>query len=342
MIDSSFNVLNENDDWMPYQHHFSNLDVYYSKEYVSLFAQKENGVPEAIYYEQAGHRLFYPYIKREITDGLYDIVTPYGYGGPIWSTDVHHEVVSHFEKSFSHYCQLNNIITETIRFHPLLQNERKLHHHMKVEYIRKTTAVDLTQSLDHIRSQYSSTNKRNIKKASRSDLEIAHLKSESDMDTFISLYEETMNRNSALNYYYFDGNHFNQLMKPTKWCTPYLLGAKHKGEVIAAVILLIGPQNAHYHLGASRTDFLSLRPNNLLFDCMIQFAKENGAKNLHLGGGYQENDGLFAFKSAFTGNNHFSYYIGKKIHNEVVYQMLTEKKGNAASQRPHFFPAYRA
>ena len=155
---------------------------------MSLLALKENGVPEAIYYEQDGQRLFYPYIKREIIDGLYDIVTPYGYGGPIWNTDVHDEIVSHFEKSFSHYCQLNNIITETIRFHPLLQNERKLHHHMKVEYIRKTTAVDLTQSLDYIRSQYSSTNKRNIKKAIKAGVEIVPLNSDRDLPTFMSLY----------------------------------------------------------------------------------------------------------------------------------------------------------
>ena len=151
-----------------------------------------------------------------------------------------------------------------------------------------------------------------------------------------------MNRNSALNYYYFDRNHFHQLMEPTKWCTPYLLGAKHKGEVIGAVILLVGPQNAHYHLGASRTDFLSLRPNNLLFDYMVQFAKEKGAKTLHLGGGYQENDGLFAFKSAFSGNNYFSYYIGKKIYNETIYQMLTESHQAKKELQKNYFPAYRA
>jgi hypothetical protein len=43
--------LSVHENWNTYIVKFPNLDVYYSKEYVQLFADVEDGVPEAVYYE---------------------------------------------------------------------------------------------------------------------------------------------------------------------------------------------------------------------------------------------------------------------------------------------------
>ena len=49
---------------------------------------------------------------------------------------------------------------------------------------------------------------------------------------------------------------------------------------------------------------------------MIGYSKLKNSKIIHLGGGYSENDGLFSFKSSFSNNNHFEYFLGKKILND--------------------------
>ncbi|ANU17818.1 hypothetical protein BBI11_12600 [Planococcus maritimus] len=83
-----------------------------------------------------------------------------------------------------------------------------------------------------------------------------------------------------------------------------------------------------------------MRPNNLLFDFMVAFAKGKGCKTLHLGGGYQEGDSLFKYKSSFTNQNHYDYYLGTNIYQPDVYEKLAQLKGKA-NEGEGFFPIYR-
>jgi Acetyltransferase (GNAT) domain len=335
--------LSVHDNWNTYIEKFPKLDVYYSKEYVHLFADVEEGVPEAVYYENKDGKVFYPFIKRKIPlkEGYYDIVTPYGYGGPILEGD--RSVITPFYSQFKKDCVDHNIITETVRFHPLLKNHEYMKDVMTVDYIRKTTAVNLTLSLEEIRKNYASNNKRNIKKANKEGVQALVSKNKDDIEVFTDLYYETMDRNNASSYYYFDKSYFYRQMDETMLSKTYLLIAKYKEQIIAGIILLIGKEYAHYHLGASKTEYLPLRPNNLLFDAMVELSKSLGLKALHLGGGYQENDSLFKFKSLFTNNNHFNYYIGKNILNGKIYHELSQSVMNHISfnSSSDFFPLYR-
>lgn len=335
--------LGVTDDWTRFIKKFPHLDVYYSKEYVQLFADVEEGLPEAVYYEQTNGKIFYPYIKRKIPlkDGYFDIVTPYGYGGPVIDGDP--SLIKQFYRHFKKDCLNNKIITETVRLHPLLKNAEYMKDVMPVDYIRKTTAVDLMLPLEEIKRNYSSSNKRNIKKATKKGIKIVVSNNRNDIDIFRDLYYETMDRNSASSYYYFDQSFFNRQMEDTTLCSSYLLLAKYHDEMIGGIILLIGKEYAHYHLGASKTEYLSLRPNNLLFDAMIEFSHSFGRKALHLGGGYKEHDGLFKFKTSFTSNHNFDYYLGKNILNEKVYYELSQMVMNHSSFSGHsnYFPLYR-
>jgi hypothetical protein len=335
--------LGPNDDWSKFIENFPSLDIYYSQQYVNLLADVEEGIPEAVYFEDENGKVFYPFIKREIDlkKGYFDIVTPYGYGGPVIEGEK--SVIKQFYTKFTVYCNDNNIITETVRLHPLLKNDEYLKDVMNVDYIRKTTAIDLTLPLEEIRNNYTTNNKRSIRKAKIEGVEIFVSNNKDDLDIFMNIYYETMNRNSASSYYYFSLAYFYRLMEQTTLSRPFLLFARHNDQIIGGVLLIIGKEFAHYHLGASKTEFLSLRPNNLLFDTMMEFSKSLGLKMLHLGGGYEENDSLFKFKSAFTNNNHYKYYIGKNIFNEEVYHELsgTVKKNLLISSASNYFPAYR-
>jgi hypothetical protein len=335
--------LTDADDWAPHYAKFEHLDVYYAKQYAELFARAEGGVAGAVYWENGSTRIFYPYIRRPVTltdDGYHDLVTPYGYGGPHLEGDAA-EIVP-FYAAFGAWCREQRIITETVRLHPLNQNAGLLRPVMDVGCIRRTTAVDLTQSIEEIQRGYAASNLRNIKKAEKSGLHVIEGHAEEHLGHFVDLYYETMDRNRADDLYYFDRAYFEGQMQDTPLSRSRLLFVRHEGELIAGVLLLVGHRYAHYHLGASRSAALDLRPNNLLFHHMIRHARAAGAQWLHLGGGYQEDDGLMRFKSSFTNRNDFEYHIGKKIHDPVAYDRLTELALGSGAARPNYFPAYRA
>ncbi|MGG2092735.1 peptidoglycan bridge formation glycyltransferase FemA/FemB family protein [Bacillus sp. S13(2024)] len=339
-------VVSTKSEWDEVISCFDNLDIYYSKEYIDLFAVQENGRVEALFYQDDECKIFYPYIVRKIPFENYnyqDIVTAYGYGGPHLIGN--QEKIKKFYELFEEYCRERNIVTETIRCHPLLCNHQYLEEVMDTNYIRKTTAVNLENSYEDIFNHYTSSNKRNIKKALKNGIVVEKVDiSKENIDIFVNLYKETMDRNYAKEMYYFDADYFYNQANETSLYECYLLFAKYENQIIAGVMVLLGKKSqfSHYHLGASKTDFLHVRPNNILFDYMIKFCLKKGAKFLHLGGGYSEDDGLFKFKSSFTANNHYGYYIGSKIYDEAVYDNLCEVAAKKSSLREGYFPLYRS
>ena len=223
-----------------------------------------------------------------------------------------------------------------------MKNHLPMHKYVDVKYIRKTTAVNLNFDIEVIRSNYSSMTQRNINKAEKNCVSCIEVeKIESNINIFIDLYTETMDRNNASNFYYFDLELISAMLKESRFVSSHLLFAHFEGRVVSAVILYLCGEMAHYHLGASKNEFLYLKPNNKLFDYMIHYSKENGAKILHLGGGYDENDGLFAFKSSFTNNNHFEYFLGKKVFNYGKYNELINYYSKKNILSNSYFPIYR-
>ncbi|GIN97383.1 N-acetyltransferase [Siminovitchia terrae] len=322
---------------------FKDVDIYYTFEYGRLFAAKENGKLFAMYFEDKGTKIIYPFIRRKFEwnkEVVYDIVTPYGYGGPL--LEGNKESMGQFYRHFEDYCKENNIITETIRFHPINKNYFICKKVMDIEYIRQTTAVDLTLPMEEIRKTYTSMNKRNIIKAKREGV-FCYLAENTpeNIRIFIELYKETMDRNQADSYYYFDDNYFFEQMKNTSISKTYLIFAQYNGEIVAAVMVIIGTKYSHYHLGASKTKYFFVKPNNALFDYMIEFCKSKGSELLHLGGGYTDDDGLFKFKTSFTNNKNFDYYIGKKVYNPKKYNKILDDITGRFKVKKNYFPAYR-
>ena len=77
----------------------------------------------------------------------------------------------------------------------------------------------------------------------------------------------------------------------------FLLLAYKQEEIIAALVLLGWNHTLTYKYGASSTDSLRFRPNDLLFRTAIQWGCENGYKSLDFGRTDLANEGLRTFKS---------------------------------------------
>ncbi|SFQ35978.1 lipid II:glycine glycyltransferase FemX [Salibacterium halotolerans] len=338
-------IIKSSEEWKEILTNFHHIDVYYTFEYGALFAEVEQGELQGAFFEYKDCRLFYSYIIREIPDTdskFYDIVTPYGYGGPYVEGNSKEECVEQFYEHFSEYCRENNIVSEIIRFHPLLNNVQYCAASVNTRYIRKTTGLDLSNSYEVIKTNYSSMSRRNVRKAERQGLYCRVVeKTPENIHTFMQMYHETMDRNHASSYYYFDYDFFKKQLKDSVFHSNELIFAFSEETVIGAVILMMGRDYSHYHLGCSSTSYLKLRPNNILFDYMISRSKDKNLTYLHLGGGYSEDDGLFRFKTSFTNNEVFDYYLGTNVFNEEKYNDLVHYMKSQYTLDENFFPQYR-
>lgn len=153
--------------------------VYFTLEYCKAVEKIEKGKALLAIFENELGKIVYPFILRKIacqlndTD-IFDIVTPYGYGGPYIEGD--RDNIKNFRKMFEIYCQEQNIVTEDIRFHPFLENHLPMEDYINLQYILKTTAVNLEGDLEYIRLKYKKMNKRNIKQAKKMAYFVLRLK----------------------------------------------------------------------------------------------------------------------------------------------------------------------
>lgn len=319
--------------------------MYFTYEYCKAVESVENGLAKLAIFENNYCKIVYPFILRNIKCGdivsnYFDIVTPYGYGGPCIIGDKNN--IKIFRQMFEVYCKKKNIVSEVIRFHPILKNHLLMDECVELKYIRKTVVVDLLNNINVIRSKYSSMNKRNLKKAIKNGVFCVSVeKTSENVNSFIQLYNETMKRNNALDFYYFDKNIITNMLSDNNNTTSHLLFAYFEGKVVSAIIVYICGDIAHYHLGASKTEYLHLKSNNLLFDYMMIFSKTNLAKIIHLGGGYCENDGLFSFKSSFSNNEYLKYFIGTRVFDYEIYSNLVRDISENHILSNSYFPMYR-
>ena len=309
-------------------------DIYYTESYVKLYEDKESKAV-TIVVEDGSNILLMPILSRKIkgfeavSDDLYDFESPYGYSGPIANTnDVEwiHRALQEMEKCLreKHY------ICGFVRFHPLLNNQKYCKDVMQVLYDRQTIAIDTSQTEDEIwKTQIISKNRNMIRQAEKNGLVYKAEYDFSSIGFFIELYNKTMERLSADEFYFFDDIYYKKFVSGLN--RQAFLGTVRKDEeLICGALFMYSNDYGHYHLEGSNHQYSSLAANNfLLWNTACEMHKM-GIKEFHLGGGYDSNpeNSLFKFKRAFS-NNIKEFYIGKWIFNKEVYEVIrNEWKAN--------------
>lgn len=332
---------------------FSKKDVYYYHGYCYSYLNIEGGEPFLFYYEdEQGGKIGYTFIKRKIElpfwkeQDLYDIITPYGYGGPLIET-IHDHSIKAFREEFHQYCQDESIVSEFIRFHPLLNNHHHLNKFIDLVNGRETIYIDLTISEDELVNGYHKNHKRNLNKAIKNKLQFKMFNKEmalQHVDDFYELYKETMDKLNASSYYYFSIDYLKVLLTELDQ-NAMIAGVFYEDKMISAALCICEEGSfMHYHLGCSRKEYLNLGSNIFLFHHIACWGKENGFHTFHLGGGLKDGDSLFQFKHRFNQKGRLHFHQGRMIHNDGVYQMLVEewKKYYLQTPSPDFFPVYRS
>lgn len=325
------------------------MDVFFLPEYGKLYEIIENGTCEVYNFKCVNGKIMYMFIKRKIPvqiDGIqyYDITTPYGYGGPvIIESDDQEKLINQFNTDFYDYCLRNNIVSEFIRFHLFDNNEVRSNYNGDINMISHNVIRELHLSLDAMWMEFEHKVRKNVKRAVLNNLQIEIDKTGVRLPDFLSIYYETMKRNQAKEFYYFQPGFFKTLTS-TLYGHYTFFHVLLENKIISTELILHSDKYAYSFLGGTLQEYFSYRPNDYLKVEIIKWCKDNQKALFVLGGGYHVNDGIYRYKKAFAPNMEVPFYIGKKIINREIYERLVvERKQNKYYEDSStFFPAYRA
>ncbi len=346
--------LGEEEQWLSTVKEFENHDVYYLPQYTKAFRLHGDGEPLLFFYESPDTRAVNVVMKRDIAAALpfsgvlsdktyFDLSTPYGYGGFLIEGDRSEAAVKKLDEAYCEYCRQNGIVSEFVRFHPLLKNYGCLTPMYEIVEMGKTIFLDLSSPgvIDgNIRPQ---THNR-IRKAQRDCVGVSSGNSPEIFTLFSEMYNETMSRNQAKPYYFFSHEFFDSIRRdmPDNAVIFYALCC---GHVAAMELVIYGNHKMHSHLQASKKDYQHLSPVPLLLYTEALWGCENGIREFHLGGGLgSADDNIYQFKSNFNRNADTRFHAGRKIFDRDKYDRLLQLRNQtlAAAERPGFFPEYRA
>jgi len=287
--------------------------------------------------------------QNSINKDLFDVSSPYGYSGPMFNPNIDNQDLRKFWLELDSWYSDNNVVTEFIRFN------------LNYNYRCYTGLLDPTlinvvgnlKPIEDIWHNFKRKVRNNVRRAEKSELrfEIHYGNLNKEMlKKFYDIYIPTMERNKADDKYFFSISYFEQfellVSNNPKECA---IAFVYKDDLpISSELLLISDEAIYSYLGGTNATYFSMRPNDYLKYNVMKWGYELGKKYYILGGGRENNDGLFNYKKAFFPiDQNVIYYTGRKIVNKELYKLLIEEKieMEIGDYEKHslnnFFPYYR-
>ena len=338
-------TLEQAEQWDVVVRSFHDYDTYWLSGYVKAFRIHGDGEPILFHYEDGSTRgisvvmkrdvAYDPHFKGKIEAGKYfDFATPYGYGGWIIEGENTGALFSTYER----WIERNGVISEFVRFHPIVKNHVKCTDFYEVIQLGEVVHMDL-DSPETIWNNIFSKGRNTIRRAIKNDVKIYNGRFPEIYEKFRVIYNGTMDRDDAEEYYYFKEPFYDSVLNDLPQ-NAQVFWAEKDHQVIAASIMLAANGRMNYHLSGSLREFSSLAPGNLILYKAALWGCANRYKTLYLGGGVGSGeDSLFKFKRAFYKGDLNHFYIGKKIYDQEKYGTLVAMRKDILN--PSFFPQYR-
>jgi hypothetical protein len=348
-------TLNEWSEWQEVVKSFGETDVYFLPDYCRAFKENGDGEPMVFCWEDGNGRVANVFLKRDLHEderfsGLvppgkyFDITSVYGYGGPLYEAEDVQKLQKDFCREFEAFCRDNSIVSDFVRFHCVLGNHRLLEGIYDIEDVRTTVYMDLSKGEQYIWDDFDCKCRNNIRKAQKSGVTVGYGRDRKFLEKFKELYNQTMARDNASGYYYFNGKFFETTLEDLKE-NSLIFAASSGDSVIAAALVIFSDDLAHIHFAASDSQFSFMRPNNLLFYEIALWASRQGKKILHIGGGASgDEDDLLRFKKTFSKGNRLSFCVGRRVYDKEAYDELVRlRQENDKSFDPgtKYYPKYR-
>lgn len=338
---SSFRVVTLSDKaWNDFIGKSNNKDFHQWAFYHSIDNDYES---KLFLFEQEDNFIAIPLVLRPIENTCYyDFTSVYGYAGPLTNlSELNEKILEEFKLAFEDYCYKDNIVCGFTRLNPLISLQRTIMSVIgTVVELNKTVYINLSLSIEEQRRGFRKSLKSELNQLRRKGYTVFEAKNTEDIDNFISIYYETMDRVEATKYYYFSKDYFYEFLNNNDFESRLLL-AKKDGVITAGAIFTYTGEIVQYHLAGTKDEFIKDTPMKLILDEARILSTSLGYKYLHLGGGVggHDDDSLFRFKSGFS-KDYAQFSIWKSIFNESVYNELVKEKGLKEIDSS-FFPLYR-
>lgn len=319
-----------------------NYDCYHTYDYHQL-SKVPTDVAVLLKYEKDGVVIGLPFLIREINGSeFFDIISVYGYSGPVSKGITANFNVEDFKNALKRYFEDENIISVFMRLHPFIPHQNTILNGLgELTYLGKVVNIDLNLTLEVQRQHYHRRLKTQINKAYR-ECSLKLVETDADFDIFKNIYFENMNRVGATSFYFFDDAYFDAIRKATDFKTvTYLALEESTGKPIAGCMFFKTNNIIQYHLSGVSEPYMHLNGKKILIDHMRLVGKDAGFTYYNLGGGLgaDETDSLFRFKSTFSKNHH-QFYIWKLIVSQSKYDSLcAQHKVDTVNIK--YFPSYR-
>jgi hypothetical protein len=313
-------------------------DVYFRPGYCRAYEAAEE---ERVVAVRTGTALF-PLLLRKLPfgEGGFDAATPYGYGGILPLTE-NADLVTDV-RQLRDWCVTNRVVSVLLRLHPLVgglgdlskADEVEIHGH------GPTAAVDLAKVEDGRLTGMSKGRKADLNVARR-ELELSWESGEAALERFRGVYDQTMTRIGARDYYLFPPEYYRALADGLGDGLGVALALQDE-QVVGGSLFMADRRFAHYHLSGTTDVGRELKAGTLLVHAGAVWAAERGCELLHLGGGTEGADSLYAFKRSFGGRE-LTYSFATLVADPASYDALVARRGEEPEPpRQDFFPAYRA
>ena len=341
----------DQDEWNGYLARLHKSDLYFLPEYHEACEANGDGQALAFVASEGAQLLYYPFLMRPIdTIGKFpvkgvwnDLSTAYGYTGPLSSPEADPSFLARAWSDFSGWCNANRVVSEFVRFNPLLNNHKIEIPQMKISLDRETVLLPLNLTSQQLWESYSSVQRNMVRKAQTRGLVALETDVATHLPIFKRLYEATMLRLNSDDYYLFKEAYYQSLLAGLDDKLRLFVVFKDQ-QAVAAALFFLHQDVMHYHLAGTDLVWRDAAPNNLLLHTAAEWGRTHGIRCLHLGGGRtpQAKDDLLRFKGSLS-KHRLSFYTGRRVHEPTVYQELCQEwmRQSALDERPPFFQLYR-
>jgi hypothetical protein len=277
--------------------------------------------------------VLYPFHLRKLPGGAegYDIVTPYGYGGAFRTGEADADA---FWGAFDAWAAEYGVVSELVRLS--LFRERLLPYPGR----REQRLVNVVRALGSDPwMEFEHKVRKNVNKARRSGVRVEIDETGARLDDFLRVYEGTLKRRDADERYRFPRDFFERIRD--RLAGHFVFAHALEGNrVVSSELVLLSATTAYSFLGGTDEAEYAVRPNDLLKVERFRWADAAGKRRFVLGGGYEDDDGIFRYKRSFAPQGLVPFEIGMRVLDQDAYDVLTKQTGGPGDTG--FFPAYRA
>jgi hypothetical protein len=344
-------------EWMKALSSCSEFDVYHGPKYHYAAKQQDEGEPYLFFYKRENHSAALPILLCQLKqiNGLEsseycDVTSVYGYPGI--TTTMQQDTLgaevfrAGFQDAFMQCLTDHSVVAFFSRTNPLLDNSWLLEGLAEIITLSSTVAIDLRKPEKEQLAGMSKGHRCDIRKAYREGVSAEEDIAFEYLDNFIDVYNESMLRVSALDYYFFPREYYLNLKK-ILGDSLKLFVARFESRILSASMFLLSDRIIQYHLSGTYSDCFPYNGAKIILDTMRTWGSERNYSWLHLGGGVgSAEDQLFRFKAGFS-RLRLPFKIIRMVVNEREYLQLCHSREEWLNLHGYetaltdYFPKYR-